>query len=381
MKKPHYFGYVGGSEHPADRVVIEALQEAGLQRVYGKSWDILWYLSGDPPLHVIDQIEPHQKLNHFPKSAIMCNKLKMYRTLKPAFDRIKTVPKSNELRFFAHTWSMPEERKALEDYSIRHPEMRFIIKPKIGAWGIDIRVIDQLEDIPPGNSWLVQEYLDKPYLYRGYKFNLRLFALLASIEPFVLYVYRDGYVDLAGEVWQPGASGSHNLMHNTNSGIQKQCKRNDSLSQSISFANWLQSIETDGVDTEPLWQRIIEVIAKSLICVQPHLITSIGELPIQSSNCFELFGFDVMLDEQLNPWVIEHNRSPSMTMEFIPSIKRELVRDLLRVVNIDSSTRPLANDSRTIEDQPTHSYPGKVGGFERVYPSNFSANLDHWFTI
>ena len=50
-------------------------------------------------------------------------------------------------------------------------------------------------------------------------------------------------------------------------------------------------------------------------------------------NAFELFGFDVLIDAQLRPWLIEVNASPSLAREnpLDIEVKERLVADTLRV--------------------------------------------------
>ena len=49
--------------------------------------------------------------------------------------------------------------------------------------------------------------------------------------------------------------------------------------------------------------KISDVVWRSLKALQ--------ETQEQKSNCFEVFGFDIVLDVELNPWVIEINLSPA----------------------------------------------------------------------
>lgn len=53
-------------------------------------------------------------------------------------------------------------------------------------------------------------------------------------------------------------------------------------------------------------------------------------------NCsFELFGFDVMVDSNLKPWLLEVNSGPAMSMDnnIDYLVKPDLIKDVLRLVH------------------------------------------------
>ena len=58
--------------------------------------------------------------------------------------------------------------------------------------------------------------------------------------------------------------------------------------------------------------------------------------PTTRANCFELYGFDVILDQALKPWVLEVNVLPSLSSSsaFDKKIKTMLVCDTLTLVGI-----------------------------------------------
>ena len=55
--------------------------------------------------------------------------------------------------------------------------------------GRGIYLTRKLEDIQPGIRCVVQRYLHKPYLIDGLKFDLRIYVLVASVDPLTLYLY------------------------------------------------------------------------------------------------------------------------------------------------------------------------------------------------
>ena len=55
------------------------------------------------------------------------------------------------------------------------------------------------------------------------------------------------------------------------------------------------------------------------------------------SNCFQLFGFDVLIDEKLDAWLLEINFAPSMNTDsdLDLKVKGDMVSDLFNLVGIN----------------------------------------------
>jgi hypothetical protein len=54
------------------------------------------------------------------------------------------------------------------------------------------------------------------------------------------------------------------------------------------------------------------------------------------SNCFSLFGFDILIDQNSKPWLLEVNLSPSLNIDapIDLKIKGEMVSDLFSLIGI-----------------------------------------------
>jgi hypothetical protein len=64
---------------------------------------------------------------------------------------------------------------------------------------------------------------------------------------------------------------------------------------------------------------------------------SLGE----SRNCFELLGFDILLDKKLKPWLLEVNHAPSFNddTEVDKIVKTGLITDTFSILNLKYSDK------------------------------------------
>mmetsp|Transcript_25683 Transcript_25683/g.24970 ORF Transcript_25683/g.24970 Transcript_25683/m.24970 type:complete len:93 (+) Transcript_25683:545-823(+) len=64
----------------------------------------------------------------------------------------------------------------------------------------------------PNSFWVVQKYVEKPMLYGGRKFDLRIWALVTTRME--LYVYKKGYVRTSSDDYS--LTNKNNYVHLTN---------------------------------------------------------------------------------------------------------------------------------------------------------------------
>ena len=98
------------------------------------------------------------------------------------------------------------------------------MKPKASSQGKGIEVISSFDEVPRGGATvqcIVQQYIQNPLLIDNYKFDLRIYVALTSINPLRLYVYEEGLVRFASVPYD--TSDLKNIFsHLTNYSINKK---------------------------------------------------------------------------------------------------------------------------------------------------------------
>lgn len=187
-----------------------------------------------------------------------------------------------DYKFYPRTFLLPADYTELkkEFGDSRRGAKTFIVKPSKGCQGAGIMLTRSLDDINPNEPNIVQRYLHRPHLLDGYKYDLRLYVLLSSIQPMRIFLFREGLVRICTEkyVATNGANLSHAQMHLTNYAINKDNPDfvqphdiNDEGSHKRSITSWLSKLRSDGHDADALWDDIGRMCVKTIISVQPHL--------------------------------------------------------------------------------------------------------------
>ncbi|XP_069792027.1 tubulin monoglutamylase TTLL4 isoform X2 [Narcine bancroftii] len=338
-------------------------------------------------------LREYQKLNHFPGSFQIGRKDRLWRNLLKMQVRFG----KREFNFFPQSFILPHDIKLLKNaWAEGSTKQKWIIKPPASARGIGIQVIHKWNQIPKKRPLLVQKYLHKPYLIGESKFDLRIYVYVTSYDPLRIYMFTDGLVRFASCKYSSSMKSlSNKFMHLTNYSVNKlnaEYKPNcdGKLCQGHKWslkALWLY-LNQKGMKTEQLREQMKDVIIKTIIASESYVNSQMNLYVRNRYTCHELFGFDIMLDENLKMWVLEVNISPSTSATGRKS--RELTADeKLKRVYYLSQKSPSNDfyssllDILTPEDiqmlMESEDEYNRQGQFERIFPCLFSSRYLRFF--
>lgn len=120
------------------------------------------------------------------------------------------------------------------------------------------------------------------------------------------------------------------------------------------------------------WSRIYDVIIKSILCGESPMLTSLKKTCIHRSNCFELFGYDILIDSDLKPWLLEINLSPSLACEspLDTTIKSNLIADTLNMVGVRRFDRRQESQNKAKNRMRSYMNKGSKGDGGRYEKRN-----------
>eukprot|EP01062_Namystynia_karyoxenos_P016063 TRINITY_DN1585_c0_g1_i1.p1 TRINITY_DN1585_c0_g1~~TRINITY_DN1585_c0_g1_i1.p1 ORF type:complete len:785 (+),score=194.92 TRINITY_DN1585_c0_g1_i1:276-2630(+) len=325
------------------------------------------------------KLQNYQRINHFPGMHLISRKIQLSLTLGKMR---KLFPE--QFSFAPRTWSLKSERNQFRKHLVSLGcKKTFIIKPSAGCQGKGIvltqdpfELEEELEEMS-----VIQEYISRPLLIEGKKFDLRVYALVTSVRHPSVFIFNDGLVRLCTvDYTKPGEDNLDNvMMHLTNYAINKtsdnfvnadQGSGSTGHKRDFNFLNrWLRQ---EGHDVEKVWTRIDQVVVKTFLAALPQIVHVYNScLPHNNDgySCFEILGFDLLLDQNLKPWLLEVNHSPSFHTDtpLDDRIKSGVISEVLRLLNIQTEARARERERerddfrRRINTQARRSQAKKAG--------------------
>ncbi|XP_060274374.1 tubulin polyglutamylase TTLL5 isoform X16 [Ovis aries] len=337
------------------RLVRSILTAHGFHEVHPSSTDynLMWTGSHLKPF-LLRTLSEAQKVNHFPRSYELTRKDRLYKNII----RMQHTHGFKAFHILPQTFLLPAEyAEFCNSYSKdRGP---WIVKPVASSRGRGVYLINNPNQISLEENILVSRYINNPLLIDDFKFDVRLYVLVTSYDPLVIYLYEEGLARFATVRYDQGAKNIRNqFMHLTNYSVNK--KSGDYVScddpevedygNKWSMSAMLRYLKQEGRDTTALMAHVEDLIIKTIISAELAIATACKTFVPHRSSCFELYGFDVLIDSTLKPWLLEVNLSPSLACDapLDLKIKASMISDMFTVVGFvcqdpaqRTSTRPI----------------------------------------
>ncbi|XP_008406269.1 tubulin polyglutamylase TTLL7 isoform X3 [Poecilia reticulata] len=349
-KKSRITANVSGTKYEIVRIVTREMDFIKA-RDDDETANLIWNDSAVQHEKIVE-LRNYQRINHFPGMGEICRKDCLARNMSKM---IRCQP--HEYNFTPRTWIFPAEYTQFQNYvkelRRKRKQKTFILKPANGAMGHGISLIRSCEKLPSHEHFIVQEYLDKPFLMEGYKFDLRIYILVTSCDPLRIFLYNDGLVRMGTEKYHSpnDANLTQLYMHLTNYSVNKHNENFERFEavdrgskRSISW--FIEFLRVNNCDVSKFWEDISELVVKTLIVAEPHVLHAYrmcraGQPPGSDSVCFEVLGFDILLDRKLKPWLLEINRAPSFgtDQKLDYDVKKGVLLNALELLNIRASDK------------------------------------------
>ncbi|XP_025417706.1 tubulin polyglutamylase TTLL5 isoform X2 [Sipha flava] len=327
------------------KLVLTLLANHGFREVNSDSndYNLLWS-NNHVNTKIISSLRSYQRVNHFPRSCELTRKDKLYKNIEIMSHRngIKNFS------FVPETYIMPKDYNRFISNQYRHRGL-WIIKPFDLSRGRGITIMDySFKDTQSSlkENVVVAKYIDNPLLVNGFKWDLRLYVLVTSFNPLVVYLYEEGLVRFATVKYVCDRSRINNRrMHLCNYSVNKSSPsyiRNSDPERENVGHKWSMSALLNHlrkeylINTETLMREIEDIVIKTIMSATAQMLPAINCFVPHNQNCFELYGFDILVDNKLKPWLLEVNLSPSLGIDSAldSRIKSSMLCDLFTLIGI-----------------------------------------------
>ena len=284
-------------------------------------------------------------------------------------------------------------KKKFKGYKFTKDDL-WIYKPPGGSLGLGIKFMKNENDFLKYS--FITRYIPNPHLIYGTKYHIRIYLILTGVLPLKLYMFDEGQVMRAASQYETELdkiekpdSMLTNVHHN---------HRYPNYNTNITFngeegSEWTlktlgKYINRHGGNWEKLWEEVVDVCIKTILFNYDKMQKAMLEeyKNLRSNNIAHRYGFDVMFDSDLKPWLLEVNTGAMMELYNLINVYHKIQVDtdymnLIGMVPFNHVTDEPLDKEMEYKDKIDESlqiaiceFERTFGGLSRVFPVKKTLN-------
>ena len=347
-----------------------------------KKFDIVvtptYYIKIEGESYLYENFSNIKLLNHFKNPYIISEKANLTKVIEKNNFLSDIYPRTyifklndtlkKEIDEFLRSFA-PGDKKSLKSFSKeklpgdKDNKAVMIVKPSNLRQGRDIQIFDNPEAIynymieNKSETYVIQKYISNPLLYEKRKFDIRIHVLLkkktykfssgssSGIKSYKTYFNDYGVIRTTSTEYTNKLTGDWNkdkFVHITNHAIQKYNENYEKYEKGNCI----------------IWNTLNpenKVIRNDMIKIVKTLLNSCDLTP-QKFDCYELLGFDFMIDENYKVWLLEVNINPGLSWNNIEveNLMDKMIYDTFDIVKLsdidDKSVAPTSEACLVAKD-------------------------------
>ena len=231
------------------------------------------------------------------------------------------------------------------------------------------------DEIPQSDTYMtekiiVQKYIEKPLCYYGRKCDMRIWVLLT--HQMKVFVYKEGHLKTCSEKFDIN-NNKDAFIHITNYSFQKHCLnfQKFELGNEVPFHDFQKYLDKEYKDKkinvkDHIMNQVKHIIEITMRSVKEKIN------PNKRNFCFEIFGYDFMMDVNLNVFLLEINTNPGLEISspWIKAIVPRMVDDALRLTIDEVFPTKYQFDKNVITEINYEDYSNDLSNKEKTEEKN-----------
>lgn len=314
---------------------------------------------------------PFRIHNHFEGSGLLCTKRGICESMQALFlpqnrDPFGAVPLTFIVREGTSDPQFQLWRQSYDAFQAEAGQCIWIVKP--GEWGnrgCGIKIYNNPEDVASriaskAKVWAIQKYIERPLLIHKRKFDIRAYCLVIqepSRGPLRAFSYRDAYLRTTSS--QYTIKNFDPMVHLNNDAVQKNGEDYGKFESAnkMSLDEFQKYLDENHAKAkvnvrEQVFPRIQALMADAVHSVAEKLN------PRGLDYCFEVYGFDFMMDANYRVWLIECNANPCLDLcsAYLSHVIPNMLEHAMRLT-VDR----FASGNALPQSSPDMNYGGEAG--------------------